>query len=268
MEQGTGAVLITGGTDGIGLDAARRLKAAGATVWIHGRNADKLARVGAELSLESSALFKANLADLQEVTALGDALAERGADLSALINNAGVLKTPKTRLPDGADIRFVVNTVAPYALTRRLEDALRPGGRVINISSAAQAPVDLAALTGGSALDDMAAYAQSKLALILWTRHLAAEYGAAGPMVVAVNPGSLLATKMVTEGFGISGNDVGIGGEILRRAALSDEFSDAGGRYYDTDAGAFGTPHAEALDPAKCADATAAIDRYLRQASA
>jgi NAD(P)-dependent dehydrogenase (short-subunit alcohol dehydrogenase family) len=102
----------------------------------------------------------------------------------------------------------------------------------------------------------MPAYAQSKLAVTMWTNHMARVLKSQGndnngPMVVSVNPGSLLATKMVKEGFGVAGSDIGIGAGILCRAALADEFADAGGQYFDNDAGRFGPPHPDALDAGK-----------------
>ena len=76
----------------------------------------------------------------------------------------------------------------------------------------------------------MGAYAQSKLALTIWSREMVKELPD-GPIVVAVNPGSLLASKMVKEGFGIAGNDLQIGADILCQAALDDSFADASGKY-------------------------------------
>ena len=184
-------------------------------------------------------------------------------NLDVLINNAGVLKAPKTLTEDGLDIRFVVNTLAPYLLTRLLLPALGPEGRVVNISSAAQASVDPRAMAGEIRLSDMDAYSQSKLAITMWTRELAKE--ANSPMAVAVNPGSLLASKMVKEGFGIAGNDLSIGAGILCRAALSDDFAEASGKYFDNDAGDFGPPHSDALDPEKTAAATAQIDALVKR---
>ena len=108
----------------------------------------------------------------------------------------------------------------------------------------------LNALAGQVRLEDYEAYAQSKLALTMWSRHLALELGKNGPVIVAVNPGSLLASKMVKEGFGVAGNDIRIGADILVRAALSDEFADASGQYFDNDAGQFNPPHPDALNPA------------------
>lgn len=133
-------------------------------------------------------------------------------------------------------MRFAVNTFAPALLTQRLLPVIAGNGRIIHLSSAAQTPVDLDALAGGSPLPAMEAYAQSKLAITLWSQHFASEHPE-GPVSIAVNPGSLLATRMVREGFGTSGNDLSIGVDILARAALSEEFADASGRYYDNDAG-------------------------------
>jgi hypothetical protein len=82
-------------------------------------------------------------------------------------------------------------------------------------------------------------------------------------MVVAVNPGSLLASKMVREGFGMAGKDINIGADILLRAALSDEFAQASGQYFDNDSGRFAPPHRDALDDAKVAEVVAAIEAAL-----
>jgi hypothetical protein len=69
-----------------------------------------------------------------------------------------------------------------------------------------------------------------------------------GPIFLAVNPGSLLASKMVKDGFGVAGKDLGIGVDILARAALSDRFALASGKYFDNDIGEFTPPHPAALD--------------------
>ena len=118
-------------------------------------------------------------------------------------------------------------------------------------ASAAQAPVNVAGLKGEiDYSDDMAAYAQSKLAITIWTRELAKELGNSGPILVAVNPASLLGSKMVKQGFGIAGKDLSIGVDILVRAALSDEFINASGQYFDNDSGQFANPHPDALKQA------------------
>jgi len=109
----------------------------------------------------------------------------------------------------------------PYLLTCGLLPIIPKDGRVINLSSPFQAPVDVSALVEGTALDHMSAYTQSKLAITIWTAALVQER-LDGPRFIAVNHGSLLAIKMMKEGFGVSGNDLQIGADIPIRAALSD----------------------------------------------
>ncbi|SFR12370.1 SDR family NAD(P)-dependent oxidoreductase [Poseidonocella sedimentorum] len=235
-------ILITGATDGIGLRTAEKLVAAGHRVLLHGRSDEKLS-VAAERIGGATERYRADLAQPDDVAALASAVRAAHRRIDALINNAGVLKAPEPRAATGRDIRFEVNTIAPYALTLALLPILPARARVVNLSSAAQTPVDPRALRGEIALGDMAAYSQSKRALTLWTVALArARPG--GPVFVAVNPGSLLATKMVKQGFGIPGNDLDIGADILCRAALSEDFDTASGRYYDNDSGGFSDPGA------------------------
>lgn len=264
-------ILITGATDGIGLEAAKLLVRDGHTVLLHGRNRDKLAGVAADLAAVPSGgrveSYLVDLSRLGDVARLADEVIAQHTRLDVLINNAGILKTPDPITESGLDIRFVVNTLAPYLLTQRLLPLMGASGRVINLSSAAQAPVDGAALTGGRGLSDMDAYAQSKLAITMWSRHMAQTMGQDGPAVIAVNPGSLLATKMVKQGFGIAGNDIGIGADILVRAALSEEFAAASGAYFDNDSGVFADPHRDALDPAKCAEIVRVIEDCLAAGS-
>ena len=251
-------ILITGATDGIGLLTAKTLAAEGHTVLLHGRSADKLSAAAEEVG-GSPATYRADLSRLEEVEAFAEEVRAAHDRIDVLINNAGVLKAPRTRTEEGLDIRFVVNTLAPYLLTQRLLPVIPKGGRVVNLSSAAQAPVDPKALRGEGSLDDMAAYAQSKLAITIWTQEMARTHKD-GPVFVAVNPGSLLASKMVKEGFGVAGNDLSIGADILRRAALSDEFASASGAYFDNDSGSFARPHGAAAD----SDQVAAVMQAIR----
>lgn len=260
-------ILITGATDGIGLETARQIVAGGHKVLLHGRNSDKLAKVEKDLSALSGAgpieTYVADLSDLAQVGVFAGEIASRNNQLDVLINNAGVYRTNQPLTDDGMDVRFVVNTIAPYLLTRKLLPLMSSGGRIINLSSAAQAPVNLDALSGHRQVVDMEAYAQSKLAITMWTRELAKELGSNGPDVLAINPGSLLATKMVKEGFGVSGNDIGIGADILVQAALSEEFSGRSGGYFDNDSGRFSDPHPDALSGQKSEDLVAVIEALI-----
>ena len=260
-------ILITGSTDGIGLETAKMLREQGHTVLLHGRSAAKLEAAEKALSaLPGSggiACYAADLSNFRDVEKLAAEVASQHPQLDVLINNAGVYKTSNTITADGLDVRFVVNTFAPYLLTERLLPLLGRAGRVVSLSSAAQAPVDLTALAGQRKVDDMSAYAQSKLALTKWSQEMGRTLKDTGPIFIAVNPGSLLASKMVKEGFGVAGSDLRIGADILCRAALTDEFADKSGQYFDNDAGMFSAPHPDAGDPAKSAKIVAAIKEIV-----
>lgn len=261
-------ILITGATDGIGFETAKMLVSQGHNLLVHGRNEAKLEKVLAELKdlagdgrLEG---FIADLSRLSEVANLAQEIAGKIDTLDVLINNAGVFVTPQPVTDDKLDVRFAVNTVAPYLLTRRLLSLMGSTGRVINLSSAAQAPVNLVMLAGRTMPNSAGvAYAQSKLALTMWSRDMALALGDNGPAVIAVNPKSFLGSKMVKEAYGSDGVDLRIGADILCRAALSDEFSDASGKYFDNDVGRFTLPHPDALDPEKCKEVVVTIESVL-----
>ena len=256
-------ILITGATDGIGRETARMLAPEGHELLLHGRNAGKLASLEKELGAANVSTFVADLSRLDAAEALAASVRDRFDSLDVLINNAGVYSTPEPRTADGLDVRFAVNTIVPYQLTQALLPLMGPSGRIINVSSAAQAPVDLAALAGNKTLGDGGAYAQSKLAITMWSRHLALALGDGGPSVISVNPGSLLGSKMVKEAFGMDGGDLGIGAGILCRLALDEAFANASGEYYDNDAGRIGPPHADALDAAKAAAVVDAMESII-----
>lgn len=260
-------ILITGSTDGIGLETARKLLALGHQVLIHGRNLKKLDAVKLSLSSEFEAAriesYMADLSRFSEVEKLARAIIAKHQELDVLINNAGVFMVPNPITDAGLDLRFVVNAIAPYLLTSRLLPIVNKSGRVVNLSSAAQSSVGIDALSGDRKLPDGEAYAQSKLAITMWSRHLANTLGIGGPEVIAVNPGSFLGSKMVKEAYGQDGKDLGIGAEVLTRAALSSEFSAANGKYFDNDSGRFSKPHLDALDELKCAEVVDAIESLI-----
>lgn len=262
-------ILITGATDGIGLETARMLVSSGHTVLVHGRSTKKLEKLEKELSAIPGGgnieTFLADLSSMTEVETFAKAVAEKHTVLDVLINNAGVYGVPNVMTQEGLDARFVVNTIAPCLLTKRLMPLLGTSARVVNLSSAAQSPIDPAALIGRADLSDGAAYAQSKLALTMWSRQMALARGDNGPAIIAVNPKSMLGSKIVKEAYGVAGGDLRIGADILCRAALSDEFADASGRYFDNDIAQFTSPHPDALNAQKCNEIVRVIETILTE---
>ncbi|MGS2717269.1 SDR family NAD(P)-dependent oxidoreductase [Eionea flava] len=262
-------ILLTGATDGIGLETAKTLSAQGHTLLLHGRSETKLDSIKKTLlALNSNAsidMFQADLSNLSAVRQLALAIKKEHSIIDVLINNAGVFKTPQPITDEGFDIRFMVNTIAPYLLTQQLLPLLKRQGRVINLSSAAQAPVNLEALKGQTLLNDSEAYAQSKLAITMWTYQLAKSLGDNAPSLMAVNPASFLGSKMVKEAYGSDGKDLSIGADILVRAALDDEFSNIKGQYFDNDIGHWSQPHPDALDDSKNNALVSVIDEIVKK---
>ncbi|MEM6364623.1 MAG: SDR family NAD(P)-dependent oxidoreductase, partial [Planctomycetota bacterium] len=206
-------ILLTGATDGIGLETARRLASLGHQLLLHGRSRSKLDCVESDLRTEFNGSvnegYVADLSDLSAVKKLAGEVRSKHESIDVLINNAGVFMTPTPRTRDGLDVRFVVNSVSPYLLTQQLLPIIPSDGRVINLSSAAQSRVDLLALSGKVRVGDSEAYAQSKLAITMWTRSMAESLGSNAPVIVAVNPGSFLNSKMVQQAYGRPGKDLG-----------------------------------------------------------
>ena len=256
-------ILITGSTDGIGLEAAKILAGQGHELILQGRNATKIAAVKAAHSTVAKAeSFCCDLSDLTATDSMARDIVKSYASLDVLINNAGVFKSPSSKAANGMDIRFVVNTLSPYLLAKSLLPIIPKTGRIINVSSAAQMPVNMGMMRGQVPISASMAYAQSKLALTMWSRDMARNLPD-GPAVIAVNPGSLLGTKMVKEAYGTEGKDIGIGSDILTRLALDAEFTDASGLYYDNDRGRLGPPHSDALDEQKTSEVVGFIQALL-----
>ncbi|MEP1741433.1 MAG: SDR family NAD(P)-dependent oxidoreductase [Kangiellaceae bacterium] len=264
-------ILLTGATDGIGLETAKQLVSQGHQVLLHGRSEEKLRDMVKVLKAISSEAkiqtYRADLSNFVEIKSMLEMIVKSHQQIDVIINNAGVFKAPQTTTADGLDLRFVVNTFAPYIITKKLLPLLASDGRIINLSSAAQAPIDLDAMAGKRVLnDDFQAYAQSKLAITIWSQQMATQL-TPNQVIVAVNPGSMLASKMVKEGFGVKGNDLNIGSDILVKAALSEEFLGASGHYFDNDSQRFALPHLEAQDQTKCSQIMNVIDSIIERSA-
>lgn len=248
-------ILITGSTDGIGKLAAIKLAKDGHTILLHGRNSEKLTSVISEIKNisknENIKGFVADFSDLDAVKKMAQEVIQEYSEIDVLINNAGVLKSSQSQNSKGMDMRYAVNYLAPFVLTHGLLPLLSKGTerRIINLSSAAQAPISYDVLTGNSISNTSSTYAQSKLALTMWSFWLAKEQKDIS--IIAVNPGSLLNTKMVKEGYGYHWSPADKGADILYNLAISEEYKGITGKYFDNDNEEFAPAHQDAYQTDK-----------------
>ena len=234
-------IIITGSTDGIGKLTALKLAKLGHTIYVHGRSESKVYAVVSGLKEASNNQnikgLVADFSDLEAVSKLAEQIKTDIPKIDVIINNAGIFKTKDVLNKNGLDIRIVVNYLAPYVLTNtilpNIKNAEAP--RIINLSSAAQAPV-LEAILRGTAQDTAnSTYAQSKLALTMWSFNLAKQEP--NITVIAVNPGSLLNTKMAIEAYGQHWSPAEKGVNILVDLSLSEDYKNDSGKYFDNDKG-------------------------------
>jgi NAD(P)-dependent dehydrogenase (short-subunit alcohol dehydrogenase family) len=220
-------VLVTGSTDGLGRRVAAALAQRGASVLVHGRDPAKVEaaveRTGAEWGLV------ADLADLEQVRSL----AQEAGQLDTLVNNAGVVVSDRRESAEGYELTFTVNYLSHFLLTQLLLEKLREPARIVNVSSIGQAPVDFDDLMLTNVYEGYGAYAQSKLAQVLFTTELAERLGERDITVNALHPATLMDTKMVRETFGRSRSSVEEGAEATLRLVEDPELDGVSGRFFD-----------------------------------
>jgi NAD(P)-dependent dehydrogenase (short-subunit alcohol dehydrogenase family) len=181
MEKLSGkTALVTGSTDGVGRLVARKLGQAGARVLVHGRDAKRGARIGADIEASGGAAdsIAADLSALAEVRRLADAAQATVDRLDILINNAGIgTAGPRQTSAEGFELRFAVNYLAGFLLTLLLLPLIKNSApaRIVNVSSAGQQPIDFGDVMLTRGYSGTRAYCQSKLAQIMFTFDLARE---------------------------------------------------------------------------------------------
>jgi NAD(P)-dependent dehydrogenase (short-subunit alcohol dehydrogenase family) len=175
------AVLVTGGTSGIGEATARAFAAAGADVVITGRDDQRGRRIVNSL-VNDGARARFVRADLESVEDV-QRLAQEVEQIDVLVNNAGVFPFGATHEVDGElfDAAFALNVRAPFLLTGALAPrmAANGGGAIVNITT----------MVASFGAPGMALYGSTKAALELLTKAWAAEYGPKGVRVNAIAPG-------------------------------------------------------------------------------
>lgn len=248
-------ILITGSTDGIGKLTALKLAKDGYKIYLHGRSEAKLNTVIDELKGASNNKnikgFVADFSDLKAVKQMAEQIKNDVKKIDILINNAGIYKTNSSKTKDGLDIRIAVNYLAPFVLTENIISVLEKGSepRIVNLSSAAQSTVQKGVLTGDATVNDSESYAQSKLALTMWSFNFAKSHP--NIVTIAVNPGSLLNTKMAKEAYGQHWSPAEKGVDILYSLALDSIHSNMSAHYFDNDRGSYNNAHPDAYDAQK-----------------
>ena len=201
-------ILITGASDGLGRALTAELAAGGATVLIHARDEGRgkavVDEIRAQTANDKLQLLLADFASLEQVGVLAQRVAEDHDRLDALVNNAGIGTTlpgegRRMESQDGYELRFAVNYLAGFMLTRRLVPLLQRSApaRVVNVSSAGQAPIDFDDVMLERSYDGVQAYCQSKLAQVMFTFDLAQELSGSGVTATCLHPATYMPTKMV-----------------------------------------------------------------------
>lgn len=210
--------LITGASGGIGEEIARVLHAGGAIVGLHGTRVEKLEALASELG-DNTHIFPANLADADEVKALGQKAEEELGGVEILVNNAGITRDGLfVRMSDEDwDSVINVNLSAVFRLTRELTHPMmrRRFGRIINITS----------VVGVTGNPGQANYCAAKAGMIGFSKSLAQEIASRNVTVNCVAPGFI--ESAMTEKLNDKQKDAIMGAIPMRRMGTGAEVASA-----------------------------------------
>ncbi len=231
-------ILVTGATDGIGLETARQLARHGHELVLHGRSEEKSRHARDEIRRTAPAAVlhtaHADLADLAAVARMAQDLAARLPHLNVLINNAGVYMNERRLSQDGFEMTLAVNHLAHFLLTARLLPLLgkSPDPRVVTVSSTVHSSgrIKFDNMNGELHFDAYHAYADSKLANKLFAEELARRE----PWLSSnsLHPG-VINTKLLHAAFSLSGDDVTEGARTPVFLATSPEVKGISGKYFE-----------------------------------
>lgn len=193
-------VLVTGVSAGLGIETARALAAHGAQVVGAARDLGKADAATAQVRKAASAgggsfeIVALDLASLKSVRACADALLAKGEPFDVLIANAGVMATPFGHTADGFETQFGTNHLGHFVLVNRIAPLVRPGGRLVNLSSSGHrySNVDLQDPNfERTPYEPFVAYGRSKTANILFAVEFDRRHRGRGVRAAAVHPGGI-----------------------------------------------------------------------------
>jgi len=201
-------ILVTGSTDGVGRVVAQKLAESGAHIVVHGRNQDRGERLVDSIQAggRGAATFcRADFSALAEVRRLADEIRHTFGRIDILINNAGIGSggpdATRQMSADGYELRFAVNYLSGFLLTRLLLPLLRQSEptRIINVASLGQHPLDFKDVMLTHGYSATRAYAQSKLSQIMFPFDLAQELEASNVTANCLHPATYMNTTMVRQ---------------------------------------------------------------------
>jgi NAD(P)-dependent dehydrogenase (short-subunit alcohol dehydrogenase family) len=245
-DQSGRVAVITGANTGLGYDTALALAAHGAHVVLAVRNLDKgkdaISRIGAQSPQADVALQELDLTSLDSVRAAAEQLNADHDRIDLLVNNAGVMYTPKSTTTDGFELQFGTNHLGHFAFTGLLLDRLLPvaGSRIVTVSSIGHrilADIHFDDLQWERSYNRVRAYGQAKLANLLFTYELQRRLAQHGTTIAAAaHPGGSsteLARDLpwaIRRPFEAVSQDAAMGALPTLRAATDPAVT--GGQYY------------------------------------
>jgi NAD(P)-dependent dehydrogenase (short-subunit alcohol dehydrogenase family) len=242
MKMDSKTVLVTGSTDGVGRYVAAKLASAGAKVLIHGRDraranslSDEIKRAG---GVEPT-FYQADLSSLAGARQLAEAVIANHKRLDLFISNAGIGSQNQGPLrqtsADGHELRFAVNYLSGFLLANLLLPLLKASApsRIVNVASLGQHPIDFDDVMITRGYNGGRAYAQSKLAQIMFTIDLARELEGTGVTVNSLHPATYMNTTMVRAGGITPISTVEQGGEAILHLAVGDDVAGKSGLFFN-----------------------------------
>jgi NAD(P)-dependent dehydrogenase (short-subunit alcohol dehydrogenase family) len=242
MEMRDKTVLITGSTDGVGRYVATRLAIGGANVLVHGRDKARATSLIEEIRRAGGRepiFYQADLSSLAETRKLGEAVLGSHTRLDVFVSNAGIgsqSEGPAQQTSkDGHELRFAVNYLAGFLLARLLLPLLKASApsRIVNVASLGQHPIDFDDVMITKNYSGSRAYAQSKLAQIMFTVDLAEELKGSGVTANSLHPATYMNTTMVRAGGITPISTVGQGGEAILHLVSGDDVADESGLFFN-----------------------------------
>ncbi len=233
-------ILVTGATDGVGRALAAEIARNGATVLLHGRDQGRvngaIEEIRAATGNDKLRPYLADLAGLAQVRGLAEQVLAAESRLDVLVSNAGIGSDvpgggERMESKDGYELRFAVNYLAGFLLTRLLLPLLRSSApsRIVNVSSIGQQAIDFDDVMLVKSYNGVRAYGQSKLAQVLDTITLAGELSGSGVTVNALHPATYMPTKIVSSPV----STIAQGVEATFRLVAEPELAGVSGRFYN-----------------------------------